>query len=138
LDARLRDANLDELLAAMVDDFGVRGFDLRACIPRAAIVAVEASAAGARMAERCHDDARHRTAGDPLLARDLVQNAELGGHAIVGPAFELEDVGQIVGARDAIENPDRGKAAGYETAGVFRTKLQFQPPRRPSSKRRTW
>src|SRR5262249_58975029 len=68
--------------------------------------------------------------------------AQLGRNPIVGRAFELDDRVEIVRLGDRVENADERITARNEPAGVDepdprqRYVVQFQPPRRPSSRRR--
>ena len=80
--------------------------------------------------------------GDPLIARDHVQQAELRADAIVGPGFELEERVEIVGRRDTVEEADHRIAARDQRGAACPPhegfgRGQLHPPRRPSSRRRT-
>jgi len=72
-----------------------------------------------------------------------VQDTELGGDTVVAPTFQFENERQVIGHRHAIQYPGGRKAAWHEPARVRRldtgvARHQFQPPRLPSSSRRTW
>jgi hypothetical protein len=95
-----------------------------------------------RMAKSGHHDRRERLAGDPFLPRNQFQDAQLGANPIVGPSLEFQDSLEVFGRRDWVEDADGWIAARNETKcpGLVETcsrRLQFQAPRRESSRRLT-
>lgn len=150
LDASIEDADFGQFLRPVISDLGLGRFEFAGGVPGSAMGIVEPPSGRARMAVSRHNDGR-MWPGHPLRLWNPVQHAHLCGDAVIGPGFELEDVREILRARDTIENAAGGVAAGDQAAAIFpadscnrrrsqrrQGSVQLQPPRRESISRRTW